>query len=121
MAANPLQQAIDAHTALGEEVCHHVQTFAGTLGLDLGGRPHWPATRFSETTDPYSREVSLVGTWQDGQRFGTATFFPDGRVFAEYQLLVPHPAQPAKFVESVSIWGRAGALKREANLLDMPS
>lgn len=120
MVASALQQAIHTHTPLGEAVCLYIRTLAKGLGANLTNEPDWQKTTFNEKTDPYSGEISLVGTWKNGNRYGTATFFPDGRVFAEYQLLVNHPEKPRKFVESVSVWGHLGALKQEANLLDLP-
>lgn len=118
--SSTLQHAIAQHTALGEEVCAYIQHLAAGFGLPLAPAPNWQATHFEQKVDPYSQEVSLLGTWQDGSRYGTATFFPDGRVFAEYQLLIPHPQYPDKFVESVSVWGHGGALKQAVNLLDVP-
>jgi hypothetical protein len=108
------------HARLGDAVCDKIREAAARLGVDLGDRPRWSQARLGETTDPYSGETSLTGTWQDGSRYGSVTLFPDGRVYAEYQLLVPHPSLPGQFVEAVSVWGDASRLKSEPVLLAQP-
>mgnify|MGYP001764712548 CR=1 FL=1 len=35
----------------------------------------------------------------------------DGRVFAEYQVLLPHPAREDSYVESVQVWGTREKLR----------
>lgn len=112
MAPDPTPDA-----ALGAAVCRAIREQVGKLGLDIGPEPVWELALFGSRTDPYSREESLVGTWQGSARYGTVTFFPDGRVFAEYQVLLPHPGRPDHYVEAVQVWGRAGALKGEAVLV----
>jgi len=97
--------------ALGAELCQAIRRQVEKLGLTIGEEPVWADASFAEQTDPYTGESSLVGTWRGGARFGTVTLFPDGRLFAEYQVLLPHPAQPGYYVEAVQVWGRAGALK----------
>lgn len=96
---------------LGSEVCLAIRRQVEKLGLTIGDEPVWAEASFADEVDPYSGERSLVGTWRGKARYGTVTLFPDGRVFAEYQVLLPHPAQPGHYVEAVQVWGRAGALK----------
>jgi hypothetical protein len=108
------------HTRLGAAVCDKIRETATRLGVDLGDLPVWSHARFTATTDPYSGETHLVGSWQDGDRYGTVTLFADGRVYAEYQILVPHPERPDQFVEAVSVWGDLGKLKSEPVLLALP-
>ncbi len=96
---------------LGVEVCLAIRRQVEKLGLEIGDEPVWAEAAFVEQADPYSGERSLVGTWRGKARYGTVTLFPDGRVFAEYQVLLPHPALPGHYVEAVQVWGRAGALK----------
>jgi hypothetical protein len=97
--------------ALGAEVCLAIRRQVEKLGLEIGDEPVWAEAGFAEQADPYTGESSLVGTWRGKARYGTVTLFPDGRVFAEYQVLLPHPALPGHYVEAVQVWGRAGALK----------
>lgn len=97
--------------ALGAEVCLAIRRQVEKLGLDIGDEPVWAEARFATQFDPGSGESSLVGTWRGKTRYGTVTIFPDCRVFAEYQVLLPHPKLPGHYVEAVQVWGRAGALK----------
>jgi hypothetical protein len=105
---------------LGEAVCAALRAQVERLGLSIGDEPVWQAATVDMTRDPYTQESSLVATWRGGERFGTATFFPDGRVFAEYQVLLPHPCQDGQFVESVQVWGRPDALRGEAVMIAFP-
>jgi len=94
-------------------VCTALRNEVAKLGLSIGDEPGPAALVFTEVVDPYSQEVSLSGCWQ-GQRAGTLTVFPDGRVFAEYQVLLPHPQDAQRYVEAVQVWGRPPALRGEA-------
>jgi len=94
-------------------VCTALRNEVAKLGLSIGDEPGPAALVFAEVVDPYSQEVSLSGSWQ-GQRAGTLTVFPDGRVFAEYQVLLPHPQDAQRYVEAVQVWGRPPALRGEA-------
>jgi hypothetical protein len=104
----------------GAAVCRAIRDQVGKLGLDIGSEPVWEQTVFRSQTDPFSQEKSLVGTWSGGQRYGTVTCFPDGRVFAEYQILLPHPELNGYFVEAVQVWGRPEALRGEAVIVEYP-
>lgn len=68
----------------GAAVCAALRDQAEKLGLSLGDEPRWAALQFVETVDSCSREIGLAGTWRGGERYGTVTFFADGRIFAEY-------------------------------------
>ena len=100
--------------ALGEFVCAALRGQVEKLGLTIGDEPVWAEVSFTEEADPYTREVSLIGTWRGKQRYGTVTFFPDGRIFAEYQVLLPHPAKAEYYVEAVQVWGPPEQLRGDA-------
>lgn len=100
--------------AIGEAVCAALRGQVEKLGLSIGAEPIWAKATFTEKADPFSQEISLIGTWHGQQRYGTVTFFPDGRVFAEYQVLLPHPQQADSYVESVQIWGRPQHFRGDA-------
>lgn len=102
----PSLNEVSAMAAQGEAVCSALRRQVEKLGLSIGDEPLWAEASFTEETDPFSQEVSLVALWRGKARFGKATFFPDGRVFAEYQVLLPHPDKEDHYVESVQIWGR---------------
>ena len=100
--------------ALGAAVCAAIRGQVAKLGLSIGDEPVWDDAVFAEQRDPYSQETSLVGTWRGKQRYGTVTIFPDGRVFAEYQVLLPHPQRADSYIESVQIWGPPQQLRGDA-------
>lgn len=100
--------------ALGDAVCAAIRGQVAKLGLTIGDEPVWADAVFAEQADPFSQEVSLIGTWRGKERYGTVTVFPDGRVFAEYQVLLPHPSLADSYVESVQIWGNPQQLRGEA-------
>lgn len=101
---------------VGESVCAALRDQVRKLGLSIGDEPVWGEAAFEEIVDPFSQEVSLVGYWRGKARYGKATFFPDGRVFAEYQVLLAHPGKPDSYVESVQIWGRPQHWRGEATV-----
>lgn len=105
-------------SSIGEAVCNALRSQVSKLGLSIGDEPIWAAAAFEETTDPFSQEISVIAYWRGGARFGKATFFPDGRIFAEYQVLLPHPEKAGSYVDSVQIWGRPQQLRGEAVLAE---
>ena len=100
--------------ATGEAVCAALRAQVEKLGLSIGDEPVWADVVFEEETDPYSQEVSVLAYWRGKARFGKATFFPDGRIFAEYQVLLAHPAKPDFYVDTVEIWGRPEKFRGDA-------
>jgi hypothetical protein len=105
---------------VGAAVCAALRQQVEKLGLSIGDEPDWRAASFEEATDPFSQEVSKVAYWRGGSRFGKATFFPDGRIFAEYQVLQSHPQQPGHYVDYVQVWGRPERLLGEAVIAELP-
>jgi len=106
---------------VAEAVCTALRAQVDRLGLSIGDEPVWMNATVDVTRDPFTQESSLVATWRGSDRFGTATFFPDGRVFAEYQVLMPLPADPGQFVEAVQVWGTPDALRGDAVIVAFPS
>jgi hypothetical protein len=102
----------------GEAVCAALRAQVEKLGLSIGKEPVWADAVFEETTDPFSHEVSVLAYWRGMERFGKVTFFPDGRIFAEYQVLLPHPDSEDSYVDSVQVWGRPDKLRGEAVIAD---
>ena len=105
---------------VGAAVCAALRAQVEKLGLSIGDEPHWLSASFEEVVDPFSREVSKVAFWRGGERFGKATFFPDGRIFAEYQVLQSYPAQPGHYVDYVQVWGRPERLRGDAVIAEQP-
>lgn len=106
---------------LGESLCRALREQVAKLGLSLGDEPVWAAAGLATERDPFSQAESVVAVWRGGERFGKATFFPDGRVFAEYQVLQPHPAQPGFYVDAVQVWGQPQAWRGEAVIVEFPA
>jgi len=101
--------------ALGAAVCAAIRRQVEKLGLALDAdEPQWDEAGFIRQIDPFSQEEHLIGTWRGKARFGTVTVFADGRVFAEYQVLKPHPQRPDSYVDAVQVWGPPDALKGDA-------
>jgi hypothetical protein len=44
----------------------------------------------------------------------------DGTVYAELDVLAPHPKNPRHWIESVLVWGKPPTLKSEPRLLERP-
>ena len=107
--------------AAGEAVCAALRRQVEKIGLSIGDEPLWTEACFVETADPYTQEISLVGTWRGKQRYGTVSFRPDGRVFAEYQVLLPHPAIAGSYVESVQVWGHPENLRGDPVIVEYPT
>jgi len=107
-----------ADLALGEAVCAAVRRQVEKLGLSIGDEPVWAEAVFEEKIDPFSQEISRIGTWRGKRRYGTVTLFPDGRVFAEYQVLLAHPVKADCYVESVQVWGRPEKLRGDATIVE---
>ena len=54
----------------------------------------------------------------DFKQLSLVVFFPDGRVFAEYQVLLPHPTLPDRYVEAVQVWGFPEKLRGDVVLAE---
>lgn len=106
---------------LGVAVCAALREQVSRLGLSIGDEPRWAEAEVEEKRDPFSQELSLLAVWRGKARDGSINFFPDGRVFAEYQVLLPHPTLATSYVEAVQVWGRAGQLRGEAVLAEFAS
>ena len=98
------------------EICVALRREVDRLNLDLGEEPRPGDAEIETKTDPFSGECSLRLVWQGKKRNGEVNFFPDGRVFAEYQVLLALPGHAGRYVEAVQVWGRSGALKGDAVL-----
>jgi hypothetical protein len=107
--------------ATGADVCAALRAQAARLGLTLGDEPHWADAVLEERVDPYSQEFSVVAVWRGRERYGSASFFPDGRIFAEYQVLLPHPQRPGSYVDCVQVWGRPAQWRGDAVIADYPA
>lgn len=120
-----LDQHIQQHRAFGIRVCQSISENIAKLGFSVQTRidlPSYDAVQFSLVTDPYTQSEDLVGYWYDGsrQRVGQIQFHGDGSVYAEYDIVQPHPSKKQFFVEAINAWGNLDNIKTEAKLLAMP-
>lgn len=114
-----MSQAPDA--LVGAAVCAALREEVARVGLSIGDEPLWGLAVFEEKVDPFSQETSVQAIWRGQARYGSATFFPDGRIFAEYQVLLPLPGRDDAYVETVQVWGRPEKLRGEAVIVDYPT
>lgn len=120
-----LDELIRAKRAFGTRVCQRISESIANLGFSVQIRidlPNYDAAQFSLVTDPYTQSQDLVGHWFDQrkQRIGQIQFLGDGSVYAEYDIIQPHPGKKQYFVESINAWGVQDNIKTEAKLLAMP-
>jgi hypothetical protein len=120
-----LEDFIQAKRSFGTSVCQRISENIAKLGFSVQTRivlPSYDAVQFSLVTDPYSQAQDLVGYWYDSkqQRIGQIQFLGDGSVYAEYDIVQPHPSKKQFFVEAINAWGSQDNIKTEAKLLAMP-
>lgn len=120
-----LQQQIETKRAFGHAVCRRISENIAKLGFPLQTDitlPKYDAAEFSLVTDPYTQNQDLVGYWFNAakQRIGQIQFHGDGSVYAEYDVVKPHPTKKQFFVEAINAWGQQDNIKTEAKLLDIP-
>lgn len=87
---------------------HSVLALAGT-----------PGSRSELREDPFDHSLALYVEWRGAGNayLGSILLTGDGQVFAEFDVLLPHPHKARWVVEAVTAWGRPGALKSELRLL----
>ena len=75
--------------------------------------------RHQVQTDPFDGTQSLLGEWLDpqGHRLGSVILHQGGQLFAEFDVLLPHPTRRQWFVEAVTAWGDDNTLRAELRLL----
>ncbi len=107
-----LQAVKSAQTALIAEV--------KKFGLDdMPSRIEAELSNQEWRTDPFDGSQGLYGEWRDerGQKLGNILVNGGGQVFAEFDVLCPHPTKSKWFIEAVTAWGPATNVKAELRLL----
>ncbi len=76
-------------------------------------------SRSEVRVDPFDRSECFYSEWRSAQGdfLGSMQINGDGQVYAEFDVLLAHPHEPAWLVEAVAAWGWPGALKSELRLL----
>ena len=69
--------------------------------------------------DAFDGSESFFGEWRndEGKLLGSVLIHAEGQVFAEFDVLKPHPTDRSWFVEAVTAWGNRNAIKSELRLL----
>ena len=122
-----LSEHITQNRQLAESVCQRLSEEINKLGFSVAEIKHYPKyddASFELIKDPYTGKYNLTCYWYDDlnkQRIGRLQFNSDGAVYAEYDVVKPHPGKSKWFVEGVTAWGKADSIKAEAKLLPMPT
>ncbi len=90
------------------------QGFSNTMGA-LPQR----LSRYEIRRDTFDDSESFYGEWRNAnsQLQGTVLIHAKGQVYAEFDVLKPHPADKRWFVEAVTAWGNKKTLKSELKLM----
>ena len=107
--------------AVGESLCAALREQAARIWRLAGRRAHLGKASLSRSGRPFTPRRSAC--WPPGGRraLWPSDVFPDGRVFAEYQVLAPHPTRPGCFIDAVQVWGAPAAWRGEAVLIELPA
>jgi len=113
--------ACDALRSEIDEVCSTFRSVLLGMGFegDHAAMPAFGQCTLSAVNDDYDGEERITGSWvdADGRQLAHFIRYANGSMFAEKDVLQPHPTQPEHFVEAIEVWGRPGQLKHEARLL----
>ncbi|GAB1260403.1 hypothetical protein [Aurantivibrio plasticivorans] len=65
--------------------------------------------------DPYDGAESLYAEWRsaNGDLLGHVMIHDSGQLYAEFDIVAPHPTDKRWFIESITAWGSAEAIKTE--------
>lgn len=69
--------------------------------------------------DSFDGQQSLFAEWRTptGALLGYLLIHGGGEVYAEFDVLKPHPGKPKWVIEALSVWGNAGQIKSDPKLL----
>jgi hypothetical protein len=124
-----LQNQIDEKRATGINICQRLRAEIDKIGFardESVSYPYFDTANFVLTKDPYTGDINLTGYWYNEhnkkriEKVGRLQFNSDGSFYAEFDVVKPHPTNPAIFIEAVTAWGRGDTIKSEARLLPMP-
>ncbi|HEX4975629.1 MAG TPA: hypothetical protein VFV48_07080 [Pseudomonadales bacterium] len=76
-------------------------------------------SRYELRRDTLDDSESFYGEWRsaNAQLEGTVLIHANGQVYAEFDVLKPHPTDKRWFVEAVTAWGRNNMLKSELKMM----
>ncbi len=69
--------------------------------------------------DNFDGSVSLFAEWRtpSGALLGYLLIHGGGQIYAEFDVLRPHPKKPQWVIEAMTAWGSSGEVKAEPRLL----
>lgn len=109
---------------IGKQVCKALKDKAVQLGVaeEEEDVAPWGQGRFTLSRDPFSGQDSLIGSWcnDSGMECGRILFHGDGSVYAEFDVLKPHPVLPGMQILAIEAWVKNGAIKTDLKLLADP-
>ncbi len=111
-----LAERIAAVQPLGEAVCAALQQALQRQGLHKQVAA-FTSAQYELHKDPFDGQESLKAIWSGAQGYGHIPLYPNGIIYAEYDVLLVHPQKPQWFVEAVTAWGNANEIKTELRLL----
>jgi len=104
-----------------EEVCSLFQAALANIGISDSsfGKIDFSACHVEAMNDDFDGEERIIGKWLDesGFQYAYVVRYADGRIFAEHDVLRPHPRNDELTIEAVEVWGEPGRLKYEARLI----
>lgn len=76
-------------------------------------------SRYELRRDTFDDSESFYGEWRstNAQLQGTVLIHAKGQVYAEFDVLKPHPTDKRWFVEAVTAWGHNNTLKSELKMM----
>ncbi|MYM62480.1 hypothetical protein [Pseudomaricurvus sp. HS19] len=97
-----------------------LQAALSKLGFDdKAGAIDEPLVNPELRRDSYEGTDSLFAEWRtpSGALLGYLLIHGAGQIYAEYDVLAAHPTKSQWFIEAVTAWGSAEAVKTEPRLL----
>ncbi len=69
--------------------------------------------------DMYDGTQSLFAEWRTatGALLGYLLIHENGQLYAEFDVVAPHPSDKRWFIEAITVWGQGDQIKSEPRLL----
>jgi hypothetical protein len=118
--ASGVQSLLEARRPAIDKVIAAMLNELSALHLDQAGEGlNAPLKNLEVRKDPFDGAETLYGEWRDAhnQMVGSLQLMGSGKVFAEFDVVQPHPQKPKWFIEAVAAWGQIHQLKTELRLI----
>ena len=100
-----------------------LQTLGNIRGTATAEVIALPLVNLCLQKDPFDGSETLYGEWRFSpgkgapRKWGQVQIHGGGQVFAECDVICPHPTDSRWFVEAVTLWGSRDSIKSELRLL----